>query len=164
MEIVLYLVIFLGGLEIGRRLTWRLVNEAEKRAQRAEERGEIAARGAASARDAAEQIATAAEAAMLETRSLREVTRGILTERDDWRKLYQQHALEHGAAQNMLMVERANLARQVAQLGGKPRLNQKIDEAVSEFQRLHIEPLQKGADPGDSAGKSLPEASAGKAL
>lgn len=69
----------------------------------------------------------------------------IYRERDQWKALYQDQALAHGRAQDMLVTEREALCRQLMAAGQTPRTNPVIDSVVSSFQAEHVEPNQPEA-------------------
>jgi len=67
----------------------------------------------------------------------------IEAERNEWRQMYEQHALEHGNAQALLFNECTRLAAICRRHGVNVELTQAVREAVLEFHEVRVEPQLK---------------------
>lgn len=65
----------------------------------------------------------------------------VLKERDEWRKLYYEQAIQHGAAQDMLLSERDVNARTLISLGKQPFVHPSIARVVAAFRDEHVDPV-----------------------
>lgn len=70
---------------------------------------------------------------------LEESIGGVLKERDNWRDLYWRSSAEAGNAQQMLMLERSRLVRQIVASGKKPAVDPAIEAVVAEFEDNHAQ-------------------------